>query len=299
MRPFRSLLITATALAFSLQGCATAPEARSAASTSGPALWKATDEDTTVYLFGTVHALPKNVDWYRGQIESALTGSDVLVTEIPVSAMSDPASQQIIMSRALLPAGQSLRDLLTDQQRATYEAALASLSMPPAALDRFEPWFAAVTLSVLPLMQNGWTPEMGVEHIIDQRAGPTMQRDAFETLDEQMSLFDGLSQTAQVDYLMANIGQLDKVVPTMDKMVVEWATGDAVDLATLMNDSMADPELANILLYQRNGKWAQWIDDRMDQPGTVFVAVGAGHLAGTKSVQDYLAERGITVTRVQ
>lgn len=298
MRPFRSLLVAASVLAVSLPGCATAPDARPAG-TSGPALWKAADEDTTVYLFGTVHALPENVEWYRGEVESALTGADVLVTEIPASAMKDPVSQQIVMKRALLSAGQSLRDMLSDEQRATFEAALASLSMPPAAFDRFEPWFAALTLSILPLTQNGWTPEMGVETVIDERAGPDKRRDAFETLDGQMALFDSLPQDAQIEYLMATTEQLDQVLPSMDRMVAEWAAGDAVLLAELMNDSMTDPELANILLYRRNANWAQWIDDRMEQPGTVFVAVGAGHLAGTRSVQDYLAERGIKVTRVQ
>ena len=50
---------------------------------------------------------------------------------------------------------------------------------------------------------------------------------------------------------------------------------------------------------QRNANWAEWIDTRLDTPGTVFVAVGAGHLAGTKSVQDYLAAKDIAVTRVK
>ena len=57
--------------------------------------------------------------------------------------------------------------------------------------------------------------------------------------------------------------------------------------------------LAEALLYARNDRWAEWIDTRMDSPGTVFVAVGAGHLAGAKSVQDYLTARGFTVDRVQ
>jgi DNA-binding CsgD family transcriptional regulator len=37
---------------------------------------------------------------------------------------------------------------------------------------------------------------------------------------------------------------------------------------------------------------------RMQQPGTVFMAVGAGHLAGKGSVQALLAEKGLKVERV-
>ncbi len=79
----------------------------------------------------------------------------------------------------------------------------------------------------------------------------------------------------------------------------EWLEGDADGLAALLNEGLTDPVLAEALLYARNDRWAEWIDTRMDSPGTVFVAVGAGHLAGAKSVQDYLTARGFTVDRVQ
>jgi len=54
-----------------------------------------------------------------------------------------------------------------------------------------------------------------------------------------------------------------------------------------------------VLLTDRNARWAAQLDDRMDRPGAVFVAVGAGHLAGADSVQRMLSGRGFTVTRLQ
>jgi hypothetical protein len=85
----------------------------------------------------------------------------------------------------------------------------------------------------------------------------------------------------------------------MKRMVAEWMEGDADGLAELMNQGLTDQVLADALLYDRNARWADWIDTRLDTPGTVFLAVGAGHLAGSRSVQDYLAGRGLTVTRLQ
>ena len=83
-------------------------------------------------------------------------------------------------------------------------------------------------------------------------------------------------------------------------MVLLWGKGDPDGLAVTMNESMeATPELAKTLLFDRNARWADQIKTRMDKPGTVFVAVGAGHLAGEKSVQDYLAERGLKARRIQ
>ena len=53
------------------------------------------------------------------------------------------------------------------------------------------------------------------------------------------------------------------------------------------------------LIGDRNRVWAKWVEARMARPGTVFVAVGAGHLAGSDSVQHWLAQRGLKTVRVQ
>ena len=71
-------------------------------------------------------------------------------------------------------------------------------------------------------------------------------------------------------------------------------------MGSLTDDDLTDEKLAEALLYSRNATWADWIEDRLETtPGTVFIAVGAGHLAGEKSVQDYLGQRGIQSERVQ
>ena len=97
-----------------------AAAATPAAAPAGPALWKVADEDTTIYLFGTVHVLPEGGKWFDERIASALASSQSIVTELPPSAMTDPSAQQTIMGLAMLPPEQSLRGMLTEQQRTTY-----------------------------------------------------------------------------------------------------------------------------------------------------------------------------------
>ena len=87
--------------------------------------------------------------------------------------------------------------------------------------------------------------------------------------------------------------------PELGAMIAAWKAGDAARLARLMNADESDPRLAEVLLIGRNRNWAQWISKRLETPGTVFVAVGAGHLAGKGSVQDQLKKMGITASRVQ
>ncbi len=272
--------------------------AAAAAPAKGPALWKVADEDTTIYLFGTVHVLPEGVNWYDDTIAGALAGSDTIVTEIPMDKGSEAQLQQLTIAKGMLTPGTSLRSLLTTEQAASYEAALGKLGLPPAAFDAFKPWLAGLTVSLLPLMQQGYNPDSGVEKVLLSKAGDKPQG-ALETAEFQLGIFDSMSQDAQVSFLMEAVTNMDQTKPMLDRMVVEWAEGDAEELAAVMNEGMSDPKVAEALLYSRNANWAGWIDTRLDTPGTVFIAVGAGHLAGAKSVQDYLAQKGITVTRVK
>lgn len=269
------------------------------AAPSGPALWRVADEDTTIYLFGTVHALPKDVEWYSGPVAAALSSAQVLVTEIPPGALKQPEVQQAFVAKATLPEGQTLRAMLNAEQRTSFEGAMAKLGLPEEALDKFEPWFAALTLATIPILKAGYSLEAGVETAVEAKAGGSVKRAALETVEEQLELFDGMPMAAQITYLTEVAEQMDEVVPSLNAMVAAWAKGDADGLARLMNDELDDPVLADRLLYARNRDWADWVETRLADPGTVFVAVGAGHLAGANSVQDYLGKEGLTVTRVQ
>src|SRR3546814_18524799 len=82
-------------------------------------------------------------------------------------------------------------------------------------------------------------------------------------------------------------------------MVTDWSNGDDQGIAALMNDGLGDsPELERVMLTDRNARWAGWIAERMKQPGTVFVAVGAGHLAGENSVRTDPAKHPPTAMRL-
>lgn len=280
---------------------AAAPAAETTTAASGPAIWKVSDEDTTIYLFGTVHMLPKNVEWVNPTITDALAKSDMIVTELPMDAGSQAELQQLTMKLGMLPAGTPLRSLLTPEQAKTYEAAFATIGLPPQAVQQFDvmkPWFAGLNLSMLPLLMSGYTPDSGVEKVLLDKAGDK-PRGALETPEFQLSLFNDLPQEAQIAFLMEAAEGVGEATEMLDRMVAEWIKGDAEKLAEIMNEGMNDPALMEALLHSRNANWAQWIEERMAEPGTVFIAVGAGHLAGEKSVQDLLAAKGIAATRLK
>ena len=168
----------------------------------GPALWKVADEDTTIYLFGTIHALPADVVWYDAEIDHALQSADTVVTEILMDPENEAAMQQLALQRGMFTDGTTLRSVLDDEQRATYEAALGGLGLPVASFDAFEPWMAGLTLTMLPLLQQGYDLNAGVDKIILANSADK-PKDALETADFQLGIFDGLPQDEQIAFLIA------------------------------------------------------------------------------------------------
>lgn len=264
-----------------------------------PALWRVADADTTIFLFGTVHALPKDAVWLRGTVASALLTSDTLVTEVLPGTLTDAGFLVRYAATARLPEGETLRGLLEPGERARLEAALAANGLKPEQLDPFKPWFAANTLVLAPLLKQGYTAAAGSEESIETYAGEEVKRIGLETGDQQVAYFDGLPRKVQVAYLMNVVDQLGTVEHRVDRTVAAWLAGDVATVAAESEAKEDDPRMAEALLYPRNRAWADWIAARLATPGRVFIAVGAGHLAGPRSVQAALAEKGIAVRRLQ
>lgn len=262
-----------------------------------PALWKISDADTTIYLFGTIHALPKGLSWLDGPVGEALSSSGELVTEIPDAPQAE--QQQVVAKLGLLQ-GETLRSMLGDDERAAYEALLGKLKIPAAAFDQMQPWLAGVALGSMPYLLAGYGKDDGAEAVLRKAAvAKGLKQGALETVEFQLGLFASLPRDVQIRFLNQAVKDFDKAVPIITTMTSEWGEGDSEGLAKLLNESMDDPELAEPLLFQRNRIWASWIRKRLEQPGTVFIAVGAGHLAGQKSVQDMLVRQGVTAVRIQ
>lgn len=293
---FAAALLIATMALTGTVHAQTAP-ASAPARQMKPALWKVSDADTTIYLFGTIHALPRNLVWLSGPVETALAGSDELVTEI---ADATPAEQGKAIASLGLLEGETLRSMMSDDDRAAYEALLTRLKIAPERFDRFEPWLAGITIGMTPYAMAGYGKDDGAESVLRKAAlAAHKKQGALETLDYQLGLFDSLPRDAQLEFLDMAVRDFDKSFKLIETMTQLWGAGDSDGLAKLLNDEMDDPELAETLLFNRNRTWAGWIRKRLDQPGQVFIAVGAGHLAGVKSVQDMLARQGVTAVRIQ
>lgn len=298
---FATTLITAPALAQDATPAAPAATTTPAVTTvdADPALWVVRDADTTIYLFGTVHLLRPGLSWFDDAVADAFNASEELVLEIDASAGSN--AQALIAQYGIATDGATVSSRLTEADRATYVRAMDSVGLPAPAFERLEPWVPSLMLGIMPLVRRGYNPAEGVEAILSGAARTANKRvSALETEEQQIGFFDSLPMPAQVQYLNGSATLALSTEDMFEPLVQHWAAGRADELGTMMNGMMAPyPDVAAVLLTNRNERWATWIGEHIAQPGgTYFVAVGAGHLAGDNSVQAFLTRNGLTVTRV-
>jgi len=307
-----SAIIAATAISLTVMACSPNSPSESNASTvlrsgplnddEGPALWETGDDDTTVYLFGTVHVLPPEFEWMTDLVREALLESDTVYLEADVSA-DKPDLMFAVTKLAFLPMGQDLFSMLNEEEQLVLNTAAEKLGLPTASLSKMKPWFAAMTIAMQSIIDLGQDPEAGVESILKPIAienGKTFRY--FETAEQQLSFLANLDDDTQISMLIESAKQIDDMGEMIIQMDNAWAIGDIETLhEVLMSDpSMASEVLHETMLIQRNKNWVVDLNALIEkEAGTFFVAVGAAHLIGEGSVVALLEDQGIAVQRIQ
>jgi len=266
-----------------------------------PAMWSVSDADTTVYLFGTIHLLPADYKWRTPKFDRAIAGSNELVVETIIDE-KNPTELMAVMARlAVSPGLPPISERVPPAKRALLADAIRKSGIPQAAFDRLETWAAAFLLLANQFKELELKGEEGVEVVLrGSFAAQGKPIGQLETNAEQLGFFDALSEASQRQLLEGAIESSPETRKEFQAMLASWARGDVAAIARSFNsDLSASPELMNALIKRRNANWSKWIERRMAQPGSVMIAVGAGHLAGKDSVIDLLKRDGYRVRRVQ
>jgi uncharacterized protein YbaP (TraB family) len=258
------------------------------------------DADTTLYLFGTVHLLPKDLAWFEADVAKAFAAASELKLEI--LPQDDPtAMTPLVIQHALDLSGRTMAQRLSPNDHAAYVAVLQRLGLPAEAMEQMEPWFVTLTTAAMLYAKQGLDAESGVETVLAKaarQAGKAIT--ALETPEQQFSLLESTPESEQLAMLQELIQRPEQAQSLTRQIVDVWAQGDAEATGTLMNENLKrTPQTSRMLLTERNIRWAQQLQERLARPGVVFVAVGAGHLTGTTSVQELLSKAGFQVERVR
>jgi hypothetical protein len=281
-----------------------------------PAIWMLRDEDTTIYLLGTVHILPEGFRWRSSRLDGIVEEADELIVET-TDEDAGGAAELVAGLAASMAKRPPVSASLSPGNRKKWLALAALAGMPPEQFDRMPPLMTIFGIATTSSSsETGARSEFGVETVLEEefrRAGKPIGsiEDAGDlvaallALDERLLIKDIDRSLSRWDgrHIDAIFGQgpakHDGAVP--EAALTEehaWAQGEDIDISGQFDDGGIGKVLGKLLLDNRNRAWAGWLERRLAEPGTVLVAVGAGHLAGDTSVQAMLTERGLTAVRL-
>ena len=283
-------------LAFTLLAAAFVPAG--AQDADSPALWQVAGAKGKVYLFGSFHMLPPDVKWRSPAVDAALKQAQVIVLETDLAEARDPKKMQpLIQKYGMLPAGTTLSATLPEEMRPELERMTKELGLPPAAIEKLRPWFAAIALTATAMSQLGFDPKEGIENQLlafAQAEGKTLG--SLESNESQIRLMADLKPDAEAALLGATLKQLDELPGMLDDMLAAYRKGDTAGLEKTINAGLADvPALRERLLKGRHEHWLPQIEKMMKDGRNYTIVVGAAHLVGPDSVVALLRAKGIKV----
>jgi uncharacterized protein YbaP (TraB family) len=261
-------------------------------------LWSLKGKTNTVYLLGSVHFLRPS-EKLPAAIDAAYVEAEQLLMEIDMDDLNLLDAQQVTLELGMLPTGQTLEAQLGAAAYAKVSERARAIGVDPMMLNRFRPWFAALTLVQLQLAKMGLDSSSGVEQrFVARAAADRKEIKGLETLREQLAMMANLPLRQQREFLLYSVEDTERATREIDDLIAAWREGDTRELADLMTEGFEKyPDLYRPMTVDRNRKWISPIEALLDDRDDYLVIVGALHLVGKDSVIELLEKRGHKVVR--
>jgi uncharacterized protein len=269
--------------------------------TADPAVWRMTnDNGAEVTLLGSMHVLRASDYPLPASVDGLIDRSEQIVMELDMDDVDAAAQQRVILETALLPQGTVLANVVDARVYTQVQQSAAQLGLDLKLLERFEPWFLAITLLDQGLRQWGFQAERGLEQYVVGRAQRTgTEIVGLETLEFQIGIFDSLPPQSQQAMLEQTLSELDEAETALRAMVEAWRDGELESLSAELLDDFDDfPGLYDALVLTRNRSWVPALERMLADGQRHLVVVGALHLVGDDSVIELLRARGHAVERL-
>jgi uncharacterized protein len=244
---------------------------------ASPAIFAVRDQDTTVYIFGTFHALDGRADWFNDEVKAAFDQSGELILET----------------------------MIPDTQPGQTFGMLPGRRFPAPSVTPSASFLATTRMAISAGKAQGMNVGNGADMVL-RRAAELAGKpvEGLETLESQLAMFNRMPAPPRAAPPRPGTPveferPMDSLSRAMAEMQAAWKNGNQAVFAHMLGQlERTSPETYRMMFTERNGRWADWIAARMQTPGTVFVAVGAGHLAGKDSLLVRLAQLGIESSRL-
>lgn len=263
----------------------------------GPAIWVVRDDDSTLYLYGTMHLLPSDLDWQRDDLNAAFDQAGTVFFEVPSNESARIKSERLTRTQGFQPAGERLSEGWDQYAVKTLEIASVSGDIPLEVLDTLEPWLAAELITIAAAEKAGLSSALSPDEALKSRAERQGKFIRYlDTVEDQMALSTNVPPDVQENNLLALLERYNAIGPELQAIAAEWVEGDVEALERRLARSITGASRER-MLDARNAEWADELEDWMDGSGTGLAAVGVAHLVGEGSLVELLQARDLDVRR--
>ena len=263
----------------------------------GPAIWVVSDENSTLYLYGTVHLIPIGMDWQREDLWDAFDRAGSVWFEVPNDDRARDISDQLTRIKGYQPPGQRLSKDWDQYETKLLEIASVSGDIPLPVLDTLQPWLAGDLITLAAAQQAGLSADLSADEALRSRARRSSKYVRYlDRIQDQIALSADLPQDEQTENLLRTLERYNKIGPELNAIAKEWVEGDVSGLNTRLSQAVTG-ENRERLFTARNERWVDEFATWMEGSGTGFAAVGVGHLVGEDSLITLLREAGFEVKR--
>jgi len=266
-------------------------------------LWQVSSPRNKIYILGSIHLGEENLYPLKKEIEKAYKEAEKIVVEADITKINSLRMNEILKKYAFCPQDKSLRDLISPLTYKKLKKKLKEFNIEFEEVENYRPWFLATLLTDWQFMRLGYNPQYGIDiYFINKALKDNKEILEIESVEEQMEMLYSLPEKEQDLFLLYTLVDLDNFKDEIKQIIEAWKKADTDKLASVLNLTLFRyPQFKSLyekLIYERNEKILNKIEELLKGSKIYFVIVGAGHLVGRGGIIKKLKERGYKINQL-
>ena len=261
---------------------------------SNALLWKISGKGlkSPSYIFGTFHVLCSDDIHIPDTIHYIISHSKKVFFEIK---LDDPEMTKKVMSSISMKDGHQLKEFYSSSDYDSLSNIFRNkTNIPLSFVSGYKPYLLIPLLYPSMFGCNTASMEKELQNIAEKDSVPIY---GLETLEFQMNLFDSIPYKTQANLLKLNLFEYEKYKKELEQVIQMYRKKQIEKMQKTVESDPDFSKYESMLLQKRNNTWIPVLLHEIETE-PVFIAVGAGHLGGSRGLLALLKKQGFTVVPV-
>jgi len=263
-------------------------------------MWEVKNNDTTVYLVGSVHVADENFYPIHAKYEKAFLEADYIGFEINLTEIPSAKEQKNIIEMSTYTDGSTIKEHVSKETYSRIVDFLMNNDIELESISMLKPFKLAAFIQGMAIENAEYIEGIDVYFLQKtlERGIPVI---GVETLEAHSEVFAKISTETQERILNYTLDQYysNTINDSTDELIDLWKKGDDESLLKIFNDMSSEQEYQKVMLTDRNILMANKVEELLNsnKEEVYFIMIGALHYPGKQGIIKLLQEKGYSVVR--